>query len=176
MSVPFYEERQTNPPWIGWLVVFAGVAILGVLLVVFINKYEESAGMWTDDLSGLTGAAAGSSIAIAVAAWLMFIAHLNVSISSEGVMYTYVPSFWKPKRVAPESIQAFEIRKMGLPEYLASGGRKRRLSSVRNNKEVCIIHSFTVADLTLAGGRKLLLGTRNPDGLLWALKKLKGMQ
>ncbi len=176
MSVPFYEERQTNPPWIGWLVVFSGVAILGILLVVFINKYEESAGLWTDDLSGLAGAAAGSSVAIAVAAWLVFTTHLSVSISSEGITYTYVPSFWKPKHVPPESIEAFEVREMGWPEYVASGGRKRRIASTRGNKEVCIIHSLTVADLTLPGGRRLLLGTRNPDGLLWALKKLKGMQ
>ena len=160
----------------GWLLVFFGVAILGILLVVFITKYEESAGMWTEDLSGLVGAAAGSSIAMAVAAALVFSAHLSVSVSSEGITYTFVPSFWKPKKVSPESIELFQIRKMGLSEYMASGGRRRRISSLRGNKEVCIIHSFTVADLTLVGGRKLLLGTRNPDGFLWALKKLKGTQ
>lgn len=160
----------------GWLVVFFGVGMLIFILYSFADSYEASGGDWTKNLSGLAGAAAGSSIAVAVASWLVFINHLTVTITNEGVQYVFVPTFWKARTVAAASIVSFEVRTMSFWEYLSAGGRHKSIPLASRKKEVCVIRSFTVADLALANGRHLLLGTKNPDGMRWALKKLKGME
>ncbi len=172
-AVPFYEEKQTNPAWIGWIIILSGVGLLTFLTFMFIERYDAAGGAWSKDLTSLLGAAAGSSIALAVAAWLVFINHLTVTITEAGVQYLFVPTFWKPRTVSADAIVSFEVRKLSLWEFLQASRRYKSPLFTSGKKEVCILRTFTVADLALADGRHLLLGTRNPDGIRWALKKLK---
>ena len=174
-GIPFYEERQANPPWMGWLLVFAGVGLLVFLGMLFMNRYEAASGVWTDDLSGLAGAAAGSSIAVGVAAWLIFINRLEVTISDEGIRYMFVPAFWKSRLVPSSSILSYELRNMGFWEFVSSQRKLRSRLWHSQKLEVCVIRSFKVVDLTLVDGRHLLLGTKNAEGMNWALRKLKGV-
>lgn len=157
----------------GWMVVLSGVGLLVFLIYLSVDRYEASGGAWNKDLKAVAGAAVGTVSAIAVASWLVFVNHLSVTITNEGVHYVFVPTFWKARKVPVDSIVSFEVRKMSFWEYIDAGGRHKSQQLVPRKKEVCVISSFTVADLALADGRHLLLGTRNPDGMLWALKKLK---
>lgn len=176
MPVPFYDEKQKNPAWMGWLLVLSGAGLLMFLVYLFIERYDASGGQWNKDLKGLIGAMVATLVSIGVAAWLVFINHLRVTISDEGIRYTFVPTFWKSRTVPASSILAFEIRRLGFWEFLQAGGKHKTIRLVERKKEVCIIRSFTVADLTLADGKHLILGTKNPDGLRWALKKLKSAE
>lgn len=172
-AVPFYEEKQTNPAWMGWIFILSGVGLLTFLTFLFIERYEASGGAWNKELTSVVGAAAGSSIALAVAAWLVFTNHLTVTVTEDGVQYLFVPTFWKPRTVTADAIVSFEVRKLSLWEFLQASRQYKSPMFASRKKEVCILRTFTVADITLADGRHLLLGTRNPDGFRWALKKLK---
>lgn len=173
-SVPYYEEVQTAPPWMGWTIILSGMGMLTFLLILFVDRFTASAGVWNGDLTGLLGAAAGTAVSVGVAAWLVFSHRLAVWISDEGIRYLFVPTFWKPRKVSVESVVSFEVRKLSFWEYIASGGRRRTFPLAAQKKEICLVRSLTVADLALTDGRRILLGTRNPDGMRWALKKLKG--
>ena len=172
--VPYYEEKQTNPTWMGWTVILFGSGLLIFLLYLFADRYHAASGSWTKELTGLVGAMIGTVSAIAVAAWLLFVNHLRVRVSDEGLEYVFVPTFWKPRSIPVSSILSFEMRRLGFWEYIQAGGKHRSIRIVERRKEVCVIRSFTVADLSLPDGKHLILGTENPDGLRWALKKLKG--
>lgn len=172
-AVPFFEEKQNNPAWMGWTVTLLGSGLLVFLLYLFAERWY-AAESWTNELTSLVGAMIGTVSAVAVAAWLLFVNHLRVTVSDEGLEYVFVPTFWKPRSIPVSSILSFEIRRLGFWEYIQAGGKHRSIRIVERRKEVCVIRSFTVADLSLSDGKHLILGTENPDGLRWALKKLKG--
>lgn len=175
MTVPFYEEKQTNPAWMGWAVVIVGTGMLVFVITTLAQKWPANGNLMNDDVKGLLATVAGILITAGVMAWLVFSNHLTVSVDREGLTYLFWPVFWKPKHIPAESLAGFEIRKMSFMEYIASGGSRRAIRPANPKTEVCIIRSFTVAELRLRDGRKVLLGTTNPDGLGRALKKLQAI-
>ncbi len=169
-SAVFFEEKQVNAPWMGWLTVMVGVGMLVFVLIEIANRWGNP----DSNLSGPVAGVVGIVVIVATVAYLAFTHHLHVSIDREGISYVFVPSFYTPKRIPADAVQSFEIRKLTTSE-LFEGSRQsqNKWKSKAPKKELCVVGGWTVADLQLNDGRRVLLGTKNPDGLLWALKRLQ---
>lgn len=167
-----FEEKQVNPLWMGWLVVFFGVGMLTFLFYRFGEVWETAGGNLTDELKDLAGGAAGVSIGITVVAWLVFSIQLKVTVDREGLTYFCFPACFTEKRIEREDIAGFEIRKMSFMEYFKSGGSRTPFRLRPQKKEIFVLNCWTVVDLTLKDGRKVILGTTNSGGIERALNKL----
>lgn len=154
----------------GWIIIITGVVMLCFVLVELVKRWVDPS---NPDTGGfLVWAAPGIILGVGVIAWLVLSNHLSVSIDKEGITYVFVPAFWKPKRIEATELESFELRKVTFSE-LTSSGASHDVFKAKQKKEVCVIWGSTVADLHLRDGRQVLLGTRNPDGMLWALKRLQ---
>ncbi len=169
-SAVFFEEKQTNPPWIGWIVIFFGMVFLSFVLIELANRWNDPS---NPDTSGPLAGCAGIILVVGVVAWLIFNNHLSVSIDREGISYVFLPTFMDAKRIEADQVESFELRKMTFSEFISSTKSKRALHKVDQQKEVCVMKGWTVADIQLRDGRRVILGTENPDGMHWALKRLQ---
>jgi hypothetical protein len=167
-----FEEKQVNPRWAGWLAVFFGMGLVALLLYRVAELWEAAGGELTDTLRDLLGGAAGMSIAMTVVAWMVFSIQLKVTVDREGLTYFYFPMCYMEKRIDREDIASFEIRKMSFMEYLKFGGSRTPFRLLQQKKEICVLNCWTVVDLTLNDGRKVILGTSNPGSIERALNRL----
>ncbi len=161
--VPYFEEKQRYPQWIPWIGVFIGMGIAAWVVPVFVDRLNNGKG----DLGELLAVIAGIIILIAVLGGLFAVYRLTIAVDQDGISYLYFPTFLKPKRIPTGCIVSFEVRELSFSEIAAEHPKKK------SRKEVCVLYSWTVADLELSDGSHVILGTTNPDGLRWALKKLQ---
>lgn len=164
----FFEEKQVNAPWMGWTAVFIGVGLLVFVLLKLSIRWQS-----TGSVAELIAGGLGVVVVTGTIAWLAFTHHLHVTVDREGISYTFVPSFYEAKRIAASDLTSFELRRLTTSEMFESTRSSRKLDKKAPKKEVCVVGGWLVADLRLKGGRQVLIGTRNPDGLLWALKRLQ---
>lgn len=167
-SAVFFEEKQINAPWMGWSAVFVSVGLLAVVLLELSNRWHN-----TGSFAELIAGALGVVLIGGTVAWLAFTHHLMVSIDKEGISYTFAPSFYEPKRISSADIESFELRKLLTSELFASSKSSKWLKGDAATKEVCVVGGWMVVDFQLKSGRHVILGTHNPDGMLWALKRLQ---
>jgi hypothetical protein len=167
-----FEEKQVNPPWMGWLAGCIGVGALAFLFFRIGELWLEAEGELTEDLKDLLGGAVGMSIGFTVLVWMVFSIQLMVIVDREGLTYFCFPLYFSEKRIEAEDIASFRIRKITFAEFLQSGGRRRLFLRGPQKKVICVIRCWTVADLRLKDGRNVILGTTNPDGIERALNKL----
>jgi hypothetical protein len=110
-------------------------------------------------------------VAIAAAVvWLMVSTNLVVKIDGGGITYRSNPGGSKEKRIAREAILQYDVRKLKWDELLQSTKSRRLLQEGKNQ-----IHRLSGTKglvLTLADDVTIILGTANPDGMIWAMKKL----
>lgn len=175
-SVVFYEEEQRNPAWFMWATVFFGLAMLAFTAITTLQQWEKSGAM-SNDVIKLMVATGGIVITIGLVAWLVSANRLTVHFDKDGITYQLFPNCLKTKRIPVEAIASYELRKMTSMEQLYAGGRYRSarrglFSRGSSGKEYNVLLGCKVADVKLKDGRRILLGTRNPDGMLWAMKKL----
>lgn len=152
----------------GWIVIFTGMGMLGFVLVELTKRWADPS---NPNTSGLLAWVPGIILGVGVIAFFVLSNHLSVSIDKEGITYRFVPTFWKPKRIEVEQLESFELRKIAFSE-ITSAGASHDVLKAKQKKEVCVIWGSTVADLHLRDGRQVILGTKNPDGMMWALKRL----
>ena len=175
-SVVFYEEEQRNPGWLVWVIVLFGLGMLVFTLTMTLQQWENS-GTMSRDVIKLMVAAGGIVVTIGVVSWLVTANRLTVHVNKEGITYQLFPNCLKSKHIPVEAIASYELRKMTSMEQFYAGGTYRPVRSKFFNhfspgKEYNILLGCKVADVKLKDGRRILLGTRNPDGMLWAMKKL----
>jgi len=167
-SAIFFEEKQVNAPWMGWTAVFIGLGALVFVLLKLSDRWHS-----TGSIAELIAGGIGVVLITGTIAWLAFTHHLFVTIDREGINYTYVPTFYEPKRIAAAELISYELRKLTSSEMFESSKTAKKLKNKMPQKEICTVGGWMVADLRLKDGRQILLGTHNPDGLLWALKRLQ---
>jgi len=102
-------------------------------------------------------------------AWLLFGSRLEVRLSSKGIHYRFWPYFRREKMIAVDEIASFEVRQYKpLAEY-GGWGMKRGSKgagmayNVSGNKGL---------QLVLKNGKRILFGTRRPEALQYAVKKM----
>jgi len=167
-SAIFFEEKQVNAPWMGWTAVFVGVGLLVFVLLKLSERWHT-----TGSVAELIAGGIGVVVIAGTIAFLAFTHHLQVTVDREGIRYIYVPSFYEAKRIAASDIISFELRKLTSAEMFESTKASKKLKNKLPMKEICTIGGWMVADVRLKDGGQILLGTRNPDGILWALKRLQ---
>lgn len=175
-SVVFYEEEQRNPGWFMWVTIFFGLGMLVFTVTRTLQQWEKSGAM-NNDVVKLMVTAGVIVITIGLVAWLISANRLTVHVDKDGITYRLFPNCLKTKRIPAEAIASYELRKMTSMEQLYAGGRYRParrglFNRVSSGKEYNVLLGCKVADVMLKDGRRIILGTRNPEGLMWALKKL----
>jgi len=97
--------------------------------------------------------------------WILFSMKLHVIIDAEGVHYRFFPYEPKWHLIRREEIIDFDVRKKNIFSRL--GYHRKWLKSKTMN-----VNGFAHLSLFLINGKKLKLGSNNPEGLKWAMRKL----
>lgn len=100
-----------------------------------------------------------------LATWLMVSIKLHVIIDTEGVHYRFFPNEPRWTTISREEIIDFEVEK----KKLFSFGHHRKWFV--KTKSMNVTGTFQLS-LFLRNGKKLQLGSANPEGLRWAMRKL----
>jgi len=175
-SVVFYEEEQRNPGWLMWLIILFGLGMLMFVMTLMFQRMD-SPGEVNNDIIKLMVGAGGVVLTMGLVAWLISANRLTILVDKGGITYQLFPNCLKTKRIPVEAIASYELRKMTSMEQFYAGGtyrpvRSKLFNQFSSGKEYNILLGCKVADVKLKDGRQILLGTRNPDGMMWALKKL----
>jgi hypothetical protein len=103
-----------------------------------------------------------------VAAFL-FYTKLLIRIDGDGICYKFFPVMLKWRSIPKNNIESYEVSaKKNLLEQLEIGYQKNRL----NNSISMNITGEKLARIKLKDGRKLKIGTENPEGIERTLRTL----
>lgn len=160
MAHPYYEEEQrfTNVRWL-WLVLT--LIILLPLLLTFNDRGMNQQEMITILLSTLLAS-------VPVVAILLY-SKLQLRIDDVGIHYKFFPGVWKWKTILKTEIESFEFSAMkSLLEKWECGYHRNLFSnSIRMN-----ITGKNFLRMKLKDGRKIKIGSENPEEMERALKRL----
>jgi hypothetical protein len=166
----FYEEDQQlrNNPWI---YVFMLAVTMSVLLPLIQGIYQQviEGRPWGDEPMSDNALIALSVIIFALCCgvtWMLTSMKLHVIIDSEGVHYRFFPNEPRWRTIRKEEIIDFDIHKTNLFNRFGHH-RQWFIKTKRMN-----VNGRVLLSLRLKSGKKIKLGSRNPEGLEWAMKKL----
>lgn len=157
-----YEEEQrfSNVTWI-W------VALILLLLTI------PSLTLFSDTISqkDVTSVLLSTAFAFIPMVVTLIFAKLQIKIDGVGVHYKFIPSVFKWRTIAKNSIESFEVTpKKNLWEKLECG------YGYRNNRFKRIISmnvtGVKFARIKLTDGRRIKIGTVNPESMERALRQL----
>jgi hypothetical protein len=144
-----------------WLWV---VLVLILLLPLILGVYEKNV-----DQKGITMLLLSSLFAGIPVAGILLYSKLQIRIDGEGLHYKFFPSVWKWKLISTDQIDSFELSaKKTLLEKLECGYRRNRLT----NTIVMNITGEKFIRIKLKDGKRLKIGSENPEAMEWALKRL----
>lgn len=164
---PLFEEKQRFTQWWLWsIIVSAALVVFGIFgnamwQQLVLGKPWGERPMPDDFLIMFT---LFNITAVVVMLLVFFNAMLEVVVDKNSVSYRYFPLIRRWRRIERETIQSFAARDY----YLKGYGIRYDL---RGNKSVTVKGSSGV-ELTMLGGKKLLLGTQQPGEFLNALNKM----
>lgn len=165
---PYFEERQRFTQWWLWLIVGATALavttgfVYGIISQIVLKRPWGTQPM-TDEVLIVVSLV---TISCTIGALLVFFnAVLEITVEHDSISYRYFPLIRSWRRIEKETIGDFSIRKY----YLKGYGVKRdwdglRIINVKGNMGI---------EITFHDGKKLLLGTQQPDELFQALKRMK---
>lgn len=151
------EQRFANVRWL-WAVLVL-IILLPVLLTFNEKIDQESFVMFL--LSTLFAA-------IPVAVILLY-SKLQIKINGEGIHYKFFPSVWKWELIPKTQIESVELlTKQSFLERFECGYRRNHFA----NTVVMNITGKKFIRIKLVGGKKLKIGSENPEDMEHALKRL----
>lgn len=124
---------------------------------------------WGEKPMSNEGIVAFTAVVFAIACfvtWLVVSMKLHVIIDAEGVHYRLFPASPKWSTFAKDEIIDFNVEKRNL--FLRFGHHAKWFSK---DKTVNVNGNFHLS-LFLKSGKKINLGSKNPEGLKWAMRKL----
>lgn len=108
--------------------------------------------------------------ATGVGGWVVYSTKVSLRIDSEGIHYRFFPNEPRWKRIAPGSIEEYALVKSN---FWLSFGHYRGI--LKKTKTINIGSPVNLY-LRLTDGKQLYLGTRNREGVDWAMKRLMNKQ
>ena len=157
-----YEEEQrfSNVMWI-WVAM--GILLLTAPLLTLLSDSISQ-----KDVTRVLLSTAFAFIPMVV---LLLFAKLQIKIDGEGLHYRFFPSVFKWRTISKNSIESFEVTaKKNLWEKLECGYGYR---NNRFKKTISMnITGAKFARIKLIDGRRLKIGTVNPESMERALRKL----
>jgi hypothetical protein len=173
MQRTYFEEVQTfrENRWVPVLVIAISAF---TLLPIAYGMYQQlvTGVPWGDKPmsdNGLILMFLSVLVSIGIAASVVLLSRLEVEVNEQGLRYRYFPITFKWQLVTPDNIESYTLEKRF--RIFQSGGfgynrnilRQRRSYRIRGGRHL---------SLKLKNGQQVLLGTQNPEGLEWAMKKL----
>jgi hypothetical protein len=161
----FMETQKIRQTWL-WLVTIAA-ALLSVLPIAY-EMYQQA----TDTGSPFADESLNISVLVILAIFiallsLLYASRLESRIGSDGLNYRFYPFMIKFRRIAPEEITSWQVRKYSpLKEY---GGWGIRYSTSRG-------WAYNVSgnmglQLELVNGKRILFGTQKPEEISQAMEE-----
>ena len=160
MSYLHYEEEQrfSNVRWI-W------VALLILLLIPLIITVEEGEAS-QKDVTLIFLSTVFASLPVAV---ILFYSKLMLRIDRDGIHYRFFPVVLKWRDIPKSAVESYEVSaKRNILEKIELGYKRNRL----NNSISMNITGRKIARIKLKDGRKIKIGTENPEGFERALRTL----
>ena len=162
MAHLFYEEEQrfSHVTWV-WVAM-----ILLLLAAPTLTLVSDSVSQ-----KDMRGVLLSTAFAFLPMVGILLFAKLQIKINTEGFHYKFFPSVRKWRTIPKNSIESFEVSgKKNLWEKLECG------YGYRNNRYKRIISmnvtGSKLARIKLTDGRRLKVGTINPESMERALRKL----
>ncbi len=162
MSHLHYEEEQrfSNVTWI-WVAM-----VLLLLAAPTLTLVSDSVSQ-----KDMTSVLLSTAFAFIPMVGMLLFAKLQIKIDGGGLHYKFFPSVLKWRTISKDSIESFEVTpKKNLWEKLECG------YGYRNNRYKRIISMNVTgakfARIKLTDGRRLKIGTINPESMERALRKL----
>jgi hypothetical protein len=170
MGRNYYEEEQSlkDNHWI-WVLLLA--ITLGALLPVVYGIYWQifKGQPWGDESMSNYGAIIVFIFLLfccVLMNWVILSMKLHLKVDTEGVHYKFFPEFAKWIHISKEEIADYKIEKTN---FLKSLGHRRH--KFKKGKSINVNGSVLLF-LRLTDGKELQLGSRDPEGLESAMKKL----
>jgi hypothetical protein len=170
MRTPYFEEVQTlrNRSWL-WLVVI--VSMLTALISIGQGLYWQlvEGEPWGNEPMSNAGLIAMFVMLVVVdliVIGLIYNSKLEIRIDESGVHYRSFPKIIRWRTIVPDEILDFQLRKLNF--FQAMRIKKFQLG---DNKVVKLL-SPSLVELKLKNGTTVSLGTENPEGIGFALKRL----
>lgn len=172
MDQVFFEEKQKLPVILRWIVVFTGLALCfpfmqGMYVRSIFHEPLGEASMSNMELMILPSIVA---LIAGLMAWLVSSMYLEIKIDQSGIFYRFFPHQIKTKRIDKKTIADFMIRKLRWIELVQSKHAGKFRQSEKN--QILRLSGTMALELRMPGDLKIILGTQNPEGLRWAMKKL----
>lgn len=166
-----FEEKQRLPRGTGWVAFIVGLGccfpiLRGIYLRVVLDE------PWGDPSLSNNEALLLLIFLVTVVGgivWLVTNICLEVIIDQAGVSFRYFPHHRKHQRIGKDMITSYTTRILRWNEVARK--RSKRLGWPNGNLRFSI-RGRKVLELTLAGGRKIALGTQDTESVNWAMEKL----
>lgn len=166
MSKVYFEESQKFTQWWAWmllgsgLLLFVGIAFAGVY-VQLINGKPFGNNPMSD-----TGVVIFFTISILFSVAMIFLQrsfHLETKVDRFGISYRFFPLIRKWHTIYSEQVQSWEVTRKCVFNYGVHYGINSKTLNIRGNTQLA---------LTLSSGKKIYLGTQQPDQLSQAMQRL----
>ncbi len=168
VRIYFEENQRFNQPWIWILMIGITFPILGGLIYSSIINLtgNENVNSKTD-VNALIFALVFTFIVFSAIYWLLLTVRLYTRVENNGIHYRFPPMVNKWKHISKNELKSIEVKKYSpLGEY---GGWGYRIG--KNGKALNVRGNMGLA-MELKDGKRLLLGTQQPEELKLALQKL----
>jgi hypothetical protein len=152
------EQRLTRVRWI-W---FAWIAFL--LFPLFTLPLGESGSMQDVGQIFLTMGATALPLGV-----VLFMTRFQVKIDEEGIRYRFMPNSYKWRFIPKTTIESFEVqeKKTWFEKIHCGYYRSHKCNSIQMN-----ITGKKLVHVKLTGGKRIKIGSENPEGIEYALKRL----
>ena len=171
MEKVLFTEEQRFTQW--WLWVILILAVLSVFIPFAVGIYTQEVldkpfGENPMSTEGLFVTGIFSVVFMGFIFFIMMRSKLKTKITTHGIYFSYPPIFSKWKKIVPDEIHNYNIRKYRAGwEYGGYGMKKRRKYG-----QAYIVSGNIGLQLYLKNGKKVLIGTQRKQALEFAMEKL----
>ncbi|HEY0741736.1 MAG TPA: hypothetical protein VGD40_09745 [Chryseosolibacter sp.] len=173
MATPYFEEVQRMRDN-RWLITFIfAVAILSTLPLVYALYWQIGQDVPFGEEPMKNGQLIVMTLfvftAVAGMMFILFALKLEVRIDEQGIHYRMFPVKWEWRVVGPTEIVHYEFADRY--RLFESGGIGHHRNIFKNTRSFRIWGGKHMT-IKFRDGHRLLLGTRDPIGMEWAMRKL----
>ena len=162
-STEFIERQNFRGSWVWYIILAIDAAI--IYAVVQEAVLDHPLGKYPAPLLMI----AYMLIIVALSNYMLWTAELQIRIDTEGVHYRYLPLIRRERHIAYSELEQATVRHYSpVAEY---GGWGYRLGLFGKGKALNVRGSMGL-QLVLKNGKKLLLGTQQPEALTQALSEM----
>jgi hypothetical protein len=170
----FYEEQKFRQ---GWLTILFLVSVGSVIWPFAYGIYSQEVlniPYGDNPVSSSALLIIGLIVALVISAIfiMLFKAKLKTKVTDEAIWVSFPPLIRKWKKITPEMIEKYEVRKFNPRREFGGHGVKRK---IRKGTAYSVSGNIGL-QLYFKNGKKLLIGTQRKQALEYALKKLMNVE